>query len=71
MLLSSSTTRMCGVLFTVLGMVILTGFRFVSLKMLLLVILFWISCPVTTHLLVKLELNTDEEVKKECEVVEE
>ena len=61
----------CGVLFTVLGMAVLTGFSFVSLKMLLLLVLFWIGCPVTSHLLVKLELNTDENVKKECEVAEE
>ena len=53
------------------GVAILTGFAFSSLKIFLLLVLFWIGCPVTSHLLVRLELSTDDDVKKECEAIEE
>ena len=56
-----------GVLFFTIGMIILNGFSFVSLKMLLVILLFWIGCPVTSHVLVKLELNTDADAQKEFE----
>ena len=60
-----------GVFFMALGMAILTGFQFTTLKILLVVVLFWISCPVTSHLLVKLELRTDKQVKEEIQEVME
>lgn len=56
-----------GILFVLLGCIIFTGFRMDSLKYLLVIIMLWLAGPVATHLMARLEVTTDEDVKKECE----
>lgn len=45
-----------GLLFTVLGVVVLKGFRLVSLKLLLIPVFFYLTGPVLTHLIGAVEI---------------
>lgn len=60
-----------GILFMMLGLIVFSGLNFTSVKLLLIIIFLWISSPVTSHLLVRLEVTTDEDVKDECEEITE
>lgn len=44
-----------------LGLIVLSGFTFTSLKLLLVIIFLWFSSPVSSHLIARLEAATDEE----------
>lgn len=48
-----------GILLIVLGLVAISGFQLVSLKLLLVVVLWWLSSPVSSHLIGKLEITTN------------
>lgn len=57
------------ILLVVLGLIILNGFNFTSLKLFVIICFFWMASPVCSHLLARLEVTVDkEQVKKECEV---
>ena len=56
-----------GVLFVLLGCIILTGFNMASLKYVVVIIMFWLAGPVCTHLMARLEVATDEDGKIEYE----
>ena len=47
-----------------LGLIVMRGFRFTSLKLLLVIIFLWFSSPVSSHLIARLEVTTDEEPEK-------
>ena len=47
-----------------LGLIIMKGFGFTSLKLLLVIIFLWFSSPVSSHLIARLEVATDEEPQK-------
>ena len=47
-----------------LGLIVMSGFRFTSLKLLLVIIFLWFSSPVSSHLIARLEVTTDEEPEK-------
>lgn len=42
---------------------------FPGLKMLLVIAFMWLSNPVSNHLIVRLEIVSNEEIEKECEIV--
>ena len=44
-----------------LGLIVMSGFRFTSLKLLLVIIFLWFSSPVSSHLIARLEVTIDEE----------
>ena len=44
-----------------LGLIVMKGFSFTSLKLLLVIIFLWFSSPVSSHLIARLEVATDEE----------
>ena len=55
----------CGLLFMILGLICIGGFTFTSLKLLGVLVLFWLTSPVSGHLLsnmVKSTMNSDLEV---------
>lgn len=54
-----------GILMIMLGLVVANGFSFVSFKLLLIVLLFWMTSPVASHLIGRLELVTNEELDRE------
>jgi multicomponent Na+:H+ antiporter subunit G len=44
-----------------LGLIVMKGFCFTSLKLLLVLIFLWFSSPVSSHLIARLEVTTDEQ----------
>ena len=44
------------------------GLTFVSLKLLLIIIFFWNASPVCSHLISNLEVQTNPDLEKECEI---
>lgn len=47
-----------------LGLIVMKGFCFTSLKLLLVIVFLWFSSPVSSHLIARLEVATDEEPQK-------
>ena len=60
-----------GISLCFLGLIVLSGFHFSSLKLFLILIFLWFASPVSSHLLTRLELTIDEDAKKECEVMKQ
>ena len=54
-----------GILFLLLGLAVANGASMLSVKLLLLVALFWMASPVASHLIGRLELVTNEELDRE------
>ena len=59
-----------GTLMILLGLLILEGFSTMSLKLILIVGFMWLANPISSHLICKLEIETNEKIEEECEVVE-
>ena len=57
-----------GIMMIVLGMMVIYGISFASLKLLTVLVVFWFASPVCSHLLAKLEVSTNEQIEDECEV---
>lgn len=53
-----------GIGFSLVGLIIMSGLNFTSLKLLFVVIFLWVSSPVSSHLIARLEVTTDEEPQK-------
>lgn len=53
---------------SLMGLMILFGFRFVTLKLALVLIFLWCASPVSSHLIAQLEYTTNEELEEYCEV---
>lgn len=60
-----------GILFVILGLMILGGFQFGTLKLMLVIVFFWLAGPVSSHMIGKLEVLVNENLKEECEVPED
>lgn len=58
-----------GLLMMLIGMVILGGFSFLSLKLALIIVFLWLANPVCSHLICKVEVGTNEKIDEECEVI--
>ncbi len=57
-----------GIFFCILGLITIEGFTFTSLKLLLVIVFLWISGPVSSHLISRLEVKTNRNIFKDCEV---
>ena len=57
-------------LLVLVGLIVVTGFDFISLKLLLVILFLWFASPVSSHLITRLEVAVDKSVKDECEGVE-
>jgi multicomponent Na+:H+ antiporter subunit G len=53
-----------GVLLMLLGILAARGFAAVSLKILLLIIMLWLTSPVASHLIAKLEITSGEHAER-------
>lgn len=51
-----------GILFVILGLIVLRGINMDSLKLVLIIAFFWIASPVSSHMLARLEAMTDEDL---------
>ncbi len=59
------------IVLVILALLLCTGFSFLSLKLIFIVIFLWFASPVSSHLISRLEVTMEpEKVKKECEVEE-
>ena len=52
------------------GLMILCGWNFTSLKMFLIILFLWLSSPTSSHLIARLEVTTDEEPEKHYRRIE-
>lgn len=50
-----------GIGFCLLGLIVMNGLNFTSLKLFLVILFLWFSSPVSSHLIARLEVTTDEE----------
>ena len=53
-----------GIGFSLVGLIIMSGLNFTSLKLLFVVVFLWFSSPASSHLIARLEVTTDEEKEK-------
>lgn len=60
-----------GILFILLGLVVPSGLSFASLKLFLIIIFFWMASPVCSHLVSFLEVSTNDDLEKECEITDD
>ncbi len=47
-----------------LGLIVMCGWNFTSLKLFLIILFLWLSSPTSSHLIARLEVTTDEEPEK-------
>ena len=50
------------------GLIVLCGLNFTSLKMALIIVFLWLASPVSSHLISRLEVVTNEHLENFCEV---
>ena len=50
-----------GIGLALLGLIVMNGFDFTSLKLFLVIVFLWFSSPVSSHLIARLEVTTNEE----------
>ncbi len=60
-----------GISIFMIGLIILSGFNFTSLKLALVIVFLWLASPVASHLISRLEVTTNKELEKECELPKE
>lgn len=59
-----------GIGFSLIGLILMSGLNFTSLKLLLVIIFLWFSSPTSSHLIARLEVTTDEQPKEHYRVVD-
>lgn len=59
-----------GIGISMLGLMVLSGWNDTSMKMLLVVVFLWFASPVSSHLIARLEVMTDETLEEYCELPE-
>ena len=53
---------------SLLGLMIMSGISDTSFKLFLVIVFLWLASPVSSHLIAKLEVTTDEHLEEHCEV---
>ena len=57
-----------GIASCLIGLIIFSGFNFTSLKLLLIIIFLWFASPVSSHVLARLEVATNENLESYCRI---
>lgn len=57
-----------GISFSLLGLILINGFDFSSLKLFLVVVFLWFASPTSSHLIAKLEALTDETIDAHVDI---
>lgn len=65
----AATADTLGAVLVLIGLIIKAGFSMVSVKLFIMIILFWVAGPVASHFLARTEAVTNENILDECEVV--
>ena len=60
-----------GIGFSLTGLIVLSGLNFTSLKMALIIVFLWLASPVSSHLISRLEVVTNEHLEEACELPKE
>ncbi len=60
-----------GISFSLVGLMIFAGFQFVTLKFALVILFLWCASPVSSHLIARLEVTTNEKLEEYCEIRED
>ena len=60
-----------GIGFSLLGLMVLSGLNFTTLKMALIIVFLWLASPVSSHLISRLEVVTNEHLGEHCELPED
>ena len=50
------------------GLILLSGLNYTSLKMALIIVFLWLASPVSSHLISRLEVVTNENLDEHCEL---
>lgn len=58
-----------GILLMLVGLIILTGLTVMGLKLFLIIGFMWMANPVCSHLICKVEVESNEKIDEECEVI--
>ena len=58
-----------GIGFSLMGLIVMNGFNFTSLKLFLVIVFLWFSSPASSHLIARLEVVTDEESEKHYKMI--
>ena len=56
-----------GISISLIGLMIFSGFNFTTLKMILIVAFLWLASPVSSHLIARLEVSTNNKLNEFCE----
>ena len=59
-----------GLASTILGLIVLNGINFVSLKLLCVILFLWISSPVASHLMAQMEVETHKDLNEYEEITD-
>lgn len=54
-----------GIGFSLVGLMLMSGWNFTTLKLLLVIVFLWFSSPVSSHLIARLEVTTNENKEKQ------
>lgn len=57
-----------GISFSLVGLMIFSGLNFTTLKFALVVVFLWCASPVSSHLISRLEVTTNENLEENCRV---
>lgn len=55
-----------GISISLIGLMIFSGFNFTTLKMALIIVFLWCASPVSSHLIARLEVSTNDRLKNSC-----
>lgn len=59
-----------GISVSLVGLMIFSGLSFTTLKLALVVLFLWCASPVSSHLIARLEVTTNEKISDYCKIVE-
>ena len=60
-----------GILLVLGGLIVLSGFTALSLKLLLTIVMLWLTSPVSSHLIARLEVTTNEKLNEHLKEVKQ
>lgn len=58
-----------GIACSLIGLIIISGFNFTSMKLFCVIVFLWFSSPASSHLIARLEVATDEDRKEHYRVI--
>ena len=57
-----------GIASCLIGLIIFSGVNFTSLKLLLIIVFLWFASPVSSHVLARLEVATNDNLESHCQI---